>query len=95
MAEIANFKKQQFGADVATILETADQVLEVVRRDDGTFNLIVHNRRGETDTWDDLSVNLKPQHFSVLGSIASMGHQRNSHVAEPLRSIVNSFSTAR
>lgn len=73
MTETANFKKQQLGgADVATILDNENETLEVVRRTDGTFELIIHNRRAETDTWDDLSVTLKPAHFSVLGSISWM-----------------------
>lgn len=72
MVEIANFKKEQFGGDVATILETENQVLEVLRHSNGLFSLIVHNRQGDTDRWDDMSVTLKPQHFSVLGSIAAM-----------------------
>jgi hypothetical protein len=73
VTEIAKFQIQQLGgADVATILDNESEVLEIVRRSDGTFELIVHNRRGETDRWDDLSVVLKPQHFAVLGSIAEM-----------------------
>lgn len=72
MTEIANFKIQAHGADVATILDSDNETLEIVRRTDGTFELVVHNRRFESDTWDDLSVILKPQHFAVLGSIAEM-----------------------
>ena len=76
MAEIANFKLESSGAEVATILDNENAVLEVMKRSDGTYELTVHNRRGETDRWDDLSVVLKPRHFAVLGSIATMDAAR-------------------
>jgi hypothetical protein len=69
--EVANFKKEQLtGAMVATILDNENEVLEVLKRSDGKYDLIVHNRRGETDQWDDFTVTLKPAHFAVLGTIA-------------------------
>lgn len=69
---MAEFKRQKYGSDVATILETDEQVLEILRRRDGIFDLIVHNRILDTDRWEDLTVNLKPEHFIELGNIADM-----------------------
>ena len=66
----AKFERQRFGAMVATIVETAHVTLEVLARNDGRFVLTVHNRTGETDRWEDLSVTLEPRHFEMLGSIA-------------------------
>lgn len=67
----AKFEKQRFGATVAQIHETAFEAIEVQARNDGKFVLTVHNRRGDTNLWDDLSVTLEPKHFEMLGSIAS------------------------
>jgi hypothetical protein len=53
-----------------TILETPDEVVEVLHLRDGTFRLTIHNRRPGSDVWDDLSATLRPQHFAALGSIA-------------------------
>ena len=65
------FVKQDFGgATVATILETDDSVVEVMERNDGTYELIVHARRSEYGPREDLSARLKPEHFELLGSIA-------------------------
>jgi hypothetical protein len=66
----AEFVKQQFGAVVATIRESPDGLLEVQDLGNGTFNLTVHSRRGETDQFDDLSIRLEHKHFQMLGSIA-------------------------
>lgn len=71
MTEAAKFEKQRFGATVAQIHETDYEAVEVQARNDGKFVLTVHNRRGDTDLWDDLSVTLEPKHFEMLGSIAS------------------------
>lgn len=68
----AVFVKQHYGALVATIVETPDTVVEVCQRAGGSFDLIIHNRRGESDHWDDLSAALKPEHFEALGSIAKI-----------------------
>ena len=70
MTETAKFERQRFGAMVATIKETADGALEVLARNDGRFVLTVHNRTGETDRWEDMSITLEPKHFEMLGSIA-------------------------
>lgn len=67
-----NFKKQHYGAEVATILNNEQEVVEVVRRTDGDFELTVHNREGESDRWHDLSAVLKPAHFVALGQIAEL-----------------------
>jgi hypothetical protein len=67
----AKFEKQRFGATVAQIHETAFEAIEVQARNDGKFVLTVHNRRGDTDLWDDMSVTLGPKHFEMLGSIAN------------------------
>jgi hypothetical protein len=69
IAHRAQFEKQAGGATVATIRETDDGLLEVQDMGDGTFNLIVHSRRGETDRFDDLSIRLEPKHFTMLGTI--------------------------
>ena len=37
MTEIANFKIEQFGAEVATISENEEQVVEVQRHSDGAL----------------------------------------------------------
>lgn len=69
MAHTAKFERQRFGAMVATILETEYGALEVVARNDGKFVLTIHNRTGESDRWEDLSVTLEPKHFEMLGSV--------------------------
>ena len=66
------FKKQHYGADVATVLDNEAEVVEVMRRSDGKFELTVHNRQGESDRWRDISAVLKPEHFVELGKIAEM-----------------------
>jgi hypothetical protein len=67
----AEFKKQNFGATVATIRETDDGLLEVQDMGDGTYSLTVHSRIGETDRFDDMSIRLDRKHFAMLGSIAA------------------------
>lgn len=67
----AQFEKQSTGALVAMICQTTDGLLEVQDMGDGTFNLTVHSRRGETDRFDDLSIRLRYKHFALLGSIAA------------------------
>ena len=69
-AQVA-FIKQTYGAIVATIHETDEQVCEVQWHNDGTFGLIVHRRHANSDQWDDLTVYLKPEHFTALGSVPS------------------------
>lgn len=69
MTETAKFERQRYGAMVATIKETEHVVLEVLARNDGRFVLTVHNRTGEPDRWEDLSVTLEPKHFEMLGSV--------------------------
>lgn len=67
------FRKQRYGAEVATLLEDDEQAVEVLRRADGDFELTVHIRRGKNpDAWDDLTAVLKPEHFIDLGKIADM-----------------------
>jgi hypothetical protein len=67
----ANFVKQHYGATVATIRETPDECLEVQALSGGTFSLTVYSRQGESDRWDDLSIELERKHFGMLGSIAA------------------------
>lgn len=67
----AQFEKQRFGATVAQIHATDYEATEVQARNDGKFVLTVHNRTGEPDRWEDLSVTLEPKHFEMLGSIAN------------------------
>lgn len=69
MTEAAKFEKQRFGAMVAQIHETEFEAIEVQARNDGKFILTVHNRRGDTNLWDDMSVTLEPKHFEMLGSV--------------------------
>lgn len=69
MTETAKFERQRYGAMVATIKETEHVALEVLARNDGRFVLTVHNRTGEPDRWEDLSVTLEPKHFEMLGSV--------------------------
>ena len=71
MTETAKFEKQRFGATVAQIHETDYAAVEVQARNDGKFVLTVHNRRGDTHLWDDMSITLEPKHFEMLGSIAN------------------------
>lgn len=66
----AKFEKQRFGVTVAQIHETDYAAVEVQARNDGKFVLTIHNRRGDTNLWDDMSVTLEPKHFQMLGSIA-------------------------
>jgi len=67
----AEFKKQNFGAVVATIRETDDGLLEIQDMGDDTYSLIVHSRVGETDRFEDLSIRLERKHFAALGTIAA------------------------
>lgn len=69
MTETAKFERQRFGAMVATIRETEHVALEILARNDGRFVLTVHNRAGEPDRWEDLSITLEPKHFEMLGSV--------------------------
>lgn len=69
MTETAKFERQRFGAMVATIRETEHVALEILARNDGRFVLTVHNRTGEPDRWEDLSITLEPKHFEMLGSV--------------------------
>lgn len=66
---IAEFVKQKYGADVATILEDTQTVVEVMKRANGTHTLTICSRREEGDRWDDLSADLETEHFEMLGSI--------------------------
>lgn len=63
------FEAQAYDAIVATIRQTDDALLEVVKGRDGTFNLVIHNRVGETDRFEDLSIRLEPKHFALLGQV--------------------------
>lgn len=74
----ATFVKQTFGAVVATIRETDDALLEIQKLPDGTFSLTVHNRVGETDRFEDMSIKLDRKHFAMLGSIAVEQKAENS-----------------
>ena len=64
------FKRERSGADVATIIDETDQIIEILRRSDGLFDLIIHVRNFETDRWDDMTAVLTPQHFILLGTVA-------------------------
>lgn len=79
MTETARFEKQRFGATVAQIHETDYAAVEVQARNDGKFVLTVHNRRGNTNLWDDMSVTLEPKHFEMLGSIANQRPMSEKH----------------
>jgi hypothetical protein len=67
----AEFKKQQFGAEVAEILETGDSCLEVQRLPGGKASLTVHNTVSESGRREDMSIELSAEHFLMLGSLAS------------------------
>jgi hypothetical protein len=62
--------KEQWGAVVATIMETDDSMVDVQECNDGVYGLIISHRRSDSDTWDDLTAYLKPEHFDLLGSVA-------------------------
>lgn len=66
----AVFRREAFGAMVATILETADVIVEVLVGEGKTYALIVHNRVGETDRFEDMTANLTAEQFRMLGSVA-------------------------
>lgn len=70
---MVEFKKEQYGAVVATICENDDQVVEVQRHKDGKFSLIVHNR-SPCGGWDDLTAHLTPEDFAKLGRIPDAPH---------------------
>lgn len=63
------FKTERYGADVATIHESADQIVEVVRRKDGFFDLVIHNRVWHTQ-WEDKTATLSAAEFIKLGEVA-------------------------
>ena len=61
------FEKQRYSAVVATVHESSEQVVEVLRRDDGLFDLIIHNQYD--GSWEDMSVTLDAGEFLKLGQI--------------------------
>lgn len=67
---MVNFKVEKYGADVATIHATENQIVEVVRRRDGLFDLTIHRRDEEANRWDDMTAELTPIHFLDLGEVA-------------------------
>ena len=67
---IAKFKKQTYGAVVATIYEDDTSIVEVQQRNDGMYGLIIHTRKSYGNGWDDLTAYLKPEHYDALGSVA-------------------------
>ena len=52
-------------------LRPMNSIVEVQERNDGTYGLIIHTRRNDSDRWDDLTAYLKPEHFDALGSVAN------------------------
>lgn len=65
-----DWKPNRYGGDVATILDQPDQIVEVMKKPNGAFDLIIHNRNDETGLWDDMTAVLRPEHFVALGEIA-------------------------
>lgn len=63
------FERQKYGADVATIVENDERILEVLRRKDGLFDLTIHSRIWDGE-WEDLTVTLNAVHFIDLGRVA-------------------------
>ena len=63
------FKTERYGADVAIIHESSDQIVEVVRRKDGLFDLIIHVRVWDTQ-WEDKTATLTAADFIKLGQVA-------------------------
>lgn len=70
MVEELKFRKEHYGATVATLIDSEDVVVEILARSDGDYELIVHNREGERDTFRDCSAVLKPKHWAALGELA-------------------------
>lgn len=70
VTQLVNFTRNAAGDDYATIVDTDNEVLEIVRRDHGDFELIAYNRRTFKDEWDEVSVILNPRHLAALGSLA-------------------------
>ena len=62
--------RKEYGTDVATVTESADQIVEVLRRKDGLFDLTIHRGNEETGRWDDMTAVLKPDDFIRLGTVA-------------------------
>lgn len=69
VGENLTFRKEHYGATVATLIDSEDVVVEISERSDG-YELIVHNREGERDTFRDCSAVLKPKHWAALGELA-------------------------
>lgn len=67
----AEFKTQQYGAVVATIHETPDEIVEVTANRDGRYDLVIHSRRPDRDQWDDLTAHLSAEQFEALGTVAA------------------------
>lgn len=70
-SEELQFKKEVYGANVATLLDNEHEIVEIVKRTDGTFDFIVHNRDGETDRWNEKSATLTKKHMALLGRLAA------------------------
>ena len=66
MTEIA-----KFDADgVATIYKDNEHILEAYKRADGFVVMTIHRFSEATGLWEDLSIAMPSQRFSVLGSLA-------------------------
>ncbi len=63
------FKQERYGAEVATVLENDEAIVEVMRMEDGEFQLTIHNRGERSNQWDDLSAVLTTKHFAELARI--------------------------
>lgn len=64
------FKKEQYGATVATIFDDgAGSVLEVLQLPDEKFRLTVHSYNEERGYGEDMSITLNAEHFRMLGQI--------------------------
>lgn len=79
---MSEFVKQEYGAIVATILETPDGLLEIQKLANGKFSVIVHSRYGETDRFEDLSIEVEAKHLAAIGALASPPPGEPVHISE-------------
>jgi len=77
MTSTTKWVTEPHGAVVATVLETYETIVEVLKRSDGKFDLIIHRRCG--DGFDDLTATVEAGHLIALGSLPTLAIQGVKH----------------
>jgi len=71
-AKALEFKTEIGGARVATLLETSNQIIEVLDCKNGLYDLTIHHYDEDRGLWDDMTAyNVKGEVLARLGCLAS------------------------